>query len=187
MITDILITIPPMRIPEFWGDDDKNELDALMEEREDMIRCPSMHFLTEESRNREIVAIEREIRRIPGGKERLQNEFEIAIKEIIRKATAINNVKRIVASMKIARWIEKKRYVDVGEPCGCIVKQGCMDSMYCSCSCTNCLIQRQVDADIRCGACRIGKSVQFVELTDVYGDLSITSLCNLCHETVLYN
>ncbi len=178
-----------MDIPEFWGDDDddKNELDALMEEREDMLRCPSMYFLTEESRIREINAIEREIHLLPGGKERLQQEIDAAMRNIIRKATAINNVKRIIASKKIARWIEKKRYVDAGEPCGCIVKQGCMDSMYCSCSCTNCLIQRQVDAKIRCGACRNGKSVQFVELTDVYGDLTITSLCNSCHETVLYN
>lgn len=170
-----------------WDDDNKNELDALIAERAAMIECPSMHFLTVESKYREISAVEREICRIPGGKERLDRELDRAVNDIIRKMNTMANLKRTIAGKKIANWVEKKKYVDVGEPCGCIFNQGCMDSMYCSCACVKCLIQRQVDANIRCGACRIGKSVQFVELTDVFGEQMFTSLCKGCHETVLYD
>lgn len=111
-------------------------------------------------------------------------DVETTIGIIVRRVKALQNVKRIIAGKVIARWVEKKTYVDPGEPCGCILEQGCMDSIYCCCSCLRCLIQRQVDANIRCGSCRIGKSVQFVELTDVYGVDVITSLCNGCHATI---
>lgn len=72
-----------------------------------------------------------------------------------------------------------------GQPCGCYDNRGCLDSMYCSCECACCLVQRQVDAAKICFTCRKHKAIQWIEYTDLRGDESIRRVCIDCYRTYL--
>ena len=75
--------------------------------------------------------------------------------------------------------------VPSGEPCGCYDKRGCLDSMYCSCECACCLVQRQVDAAKTCFTCRKHKAVQWIDYADLNGDESVRRVCIDCYRTYL--
>jgi hypothetical protein len=75
--------------------------------------------------------------------------------------------------------------VPSGEPCGCYDKRGCLDSMFCSCECACCLVQRQVDAAKTCFTCRKHKAVQWIGYYDSNGDESIRRICIDCYRTHL--
>ena len=67
-----------------------------------------------------------------------------------------------------------------GEPCGCLNKQGCLDSMFCSCECANCMIQRRVDAGLTCYTCRMNCAQHFVDIPDYDGSWSHRDICSKC-------
>ncbi len=73
--------------------------------------------------------------------------------------------------------------VPLGEACGCYEDRGCLDSIYCTCNCKCCHIQRDVDADIICGACRNGAAVHSVNLTNYLGDDEFKQVCESCYKT----
>ena len=75
--------------------------------------------------------------------------------------------------------------VPSGEPCGCYENRGCLVSMYCSCECTCCLVQRLVDASKTCYTCRQHKAVKWIEYTDLNGDESMRRVCIDCYRTHL--
>jgi hypothetical protein len=69
-----------------------------------------------------------------------------------------------------------------GEPCGCYENRGCLDSMYCSCECKCCLVQRLVDASRICYTCRKNHAAHWIEYEDINGDDVINKICNDCHQ-----
>lgn len=70
--------------------------------------------------------------------------------------------------------------VPSGEPCGCYDNRGCLDSMYCSCECKCCLVQRQLDANRTCHACKKHKALFWIEYTDLDGDEATHKVCIGC-------
>jgi hypothetical protein len=78
--------------------------------------------------------------------------------------------------------------VPLGEACGCYDNRGCMDSMYCSCECEACLIQRLVDANEICHACRSRTVAECVACETENGDDEFRFVCTHCadiyHENI---
>jgi len=69
-----------------------------------------------------------------------------------------------------------------GEPCGCYENRGCLDSMYCSCECKCCLVQRLVDSNRTCYSCRSNRAAHWIEYEDMDGDETIQKVCIDCHQ-----
>lgn len=61
--------------------------------------------------------------------------------------------------------------VPEGEPCGCQDERGCFDTMYCSCDCYACLIERRVFAGLTCASCKKGDALFYVDYPDINGDM----------------
>lgn len=77
--------------------------------------------------------------------------------------------------------IQQNMTVPEGEPCGCHDNRGCFESMYCSCDCTECLIQRRVDAGLTCASCKKKPALFTVDYPDISGDMLYgQNICKGC-------
>lgn len=70
--------------------------------------------------------------------------------------------------------------VPYGEPCGCYENRGCLESIYCSCECDKCSIQRRVDAGVLCSTCRVNQPHHHIEIENGLGETEFHFVCTDC-------